>query len=76
MFLKKMIKSQLKGSGMPEEQQDKIIEVMMENPDLFKKIAEEAQTLIKDKNMDQMSAIMSVAGKYKDELGEISKKLK
>ena len=70
-FVKKMLKNQMKNSGLSEEQQEKMISIMMENPDLFKKIAEEAQTLMKEKNMDQMNAIMTVAGKYKNELANV-----
>jgi hypothetical protein len=75
-FLKKMLQSQLKGSGMTNEQQDKLIEMVTKNPDLFKKIAEEAQNLMKNNGMGQMQAIMKVAEKYKSELGDLSKGLK
>jgi hypothetical protein len=40
-FMKKMLGSQLKKSGLPQEQQDKLMEAMMKNPQLFKKIADE-----------------------------------
>ena len=75
LFMKKMLKSQMKNSGLSEADQEKMIAVMMENPELFKKIAEEAQVLMKEKNMNQMNAMTVVAGKYKAELAEISKKL-
>ena len=38
-FMRKMLSSQLKKSGLPEAQQQKIIEAMMKNPGLFEKIA-------------------------------------
>jgi hypothetical protein len=75
-FLKKMLQSQLKGAGLSQEQQNKLIEMVTKNPDLFKKIAEEAQNLMKNNGMGQMQAIMKVAEKYKSELGDLSKGLK
>lgn len=75
-FLKKMLASQLKGAGLSEEQQDKLIEMVSKNPELFKKIADEAQNLMKMNGMGQMQAIMKVAEKYKSELGDLSKGLK
>lgn len=75
-FLKKMLQSQLKGAGLSQEQQDKMIEMVVKNPDLFKKIAEEAQALMKSQGLDQMKAIMKVAEKYKSELGDLSKGFK
>jgi hypothetical protein len=33
-FMKKMLKSQLKKSGLPEAQQEKLIEAMLKNPQL------------------------------------------
>ena len=67
-FLKKIMASQLKGAGLSEEQQTKLIEMVSKNPELFKKIALEAQVLIKEQGMDQMKAVMQVAEKYKTEL--------
>ncbi|PIR44677.1 MAG: hypothetical protein COV10_03520 [Candidatus Vogelbacteria bacterium CG10_big_fil_rev_8_21_14_0_10_51_16] len=66
MLLKKMLASKLK--GVPAEMQDKIIKLVSENPALFQKIASEAQILQKEKSLDQQSAMMQVAQKYKEEL--------
>ena len=74
-FLKKMLASQLKGAGLSEEQQGKLIEMITKNPELFKKIADESQQLIKNQGLDQMKAIIKVAEKYKSELGDLSKDL-
>ena len=71
-----MLASQLKGAGLTEEQQNKLIEMVSKNPGLFQKIAEEAQGLMKNHGMDQMQAIMKVAEKYKSELGDLSQGLK
>ena len=65
-LLKKMLASQLK--GIPQELQDKILKIVSENPALFQKIATEAQTLQKEKNLDQQAALMQVAQKYQSEL--------
>ncbi len=65
MLMKKMLKSQLK--GMPEAEQEKILKVVSENPELFGKIAKEIQEKIKN-GEDQMTASMEVMGKYQNEL--------
>ena len=65
MLMKKMLKSQLK--GVPEAEQEKILKVVGENPELFGKIAKEIQEKIKG-GAEQMPASMEVMGKYKDEL--------
>ncbi len=72
-FIKKALQHQLKGAKIPQAQQDKLIEMVSKNPELFKKIAEEAQNLVKNNGMDQMKAMMQVAQKYKGELGDLAK---
>lgn len=67
-FLRKMLKSQLK--DMPEAEQEKLIKVISENPELFQKIAEEVQAKTKD-GKDQMAAMLEVMTKYKDELQKV-----
>lgn len=67
-LLRKMLKSQLK--GVPEDQQEKMITMIKENPQLFQKIATEVQTRIKS-GKDQMTAVKEVLEIYKDELGKI-----
>ena len=68
MLMKKMLKSQLK--GMPEAEQEKILKVVSENPELFGKIAKEIQEKIKN-GEDQMTASMEVMGKYQNELNGV-----
>jgi len=68
MLMKKMLKSQLK--NVPEAEQDKILKVVSENPELFAKIAKEIQEKIKG-GADQMTASMEVMGKYQSELKDI-----
>jgi hypothetical protein len=67
-LFKKMLQSKMK--GMPQEDQDKALAMLQQNPDLFKKIAEETQEKVKG-GMDQMKAAMEVASKYKDELQKL-----
>jgi len=65
LLLKKMIKSQLK--GVPEAEQEKILKIVTENPELFQKIALEIQAEMK-KGKEQMAATMEVMGRYQGEL--------
>lgn len=63
-----MLKRQLK--GMPQADQDRIIKIVTENPELFQKIATEAQEHIKG-GMDQTTAMQKVMMKYQDDLKKI-----
>ncbi len=67
-LLKQMLKRQLK--GMPQADQDRIIKIVTENPELFQKIATEAQEHIKG-GMDQTTAMQKVMMKYQDDLKKI-----
>lgn len=69
-FMKKMLKSQLKKSGLPEAQQEKLIEGMLKNPELFEKIAKEIKDLEKQ-GKPQMVASMEVMKKYQNELRDV-----
>ncbi|MEZ4211141.1 MAG: hypothetical protein R3B39_02540 [Candidatus Paceibacterota bacterium] len=69
-FVKKMLKSQLKKSGLPEAQQEKLIEGMIANPALFEKMAKEIKELEKQVK-NQMAASMEVMKKYQNELRDI-----
>jgi len=68
--MKKMLKSQLK--GVPEAEQEKILKMVSENPELFGKIAKEIQDKIKN-GANQMSASMEVMKKYQNELKDVLK---
>ena len=63
-----MLLAQLK--GVPKAEQDRLIEAISKNPDLFKKIAEEAKSLTAS-GKDQMVAVKEVVSKYQKELGGI-----
>lgn len=70
LLLKKMLKSQLK--GIPEDQQNKIIEAVEKNPKLFSDIAEEVQVKMKA-GKDQQSATLEVMMSHQKELQDLMK---
>ncbi len=69
-LMKKMLKSQLK--GIPEAEQDRIITMVTENPELFEKIGKEVQEKVKG-GMNQMEATKRVMDKYKSEIEKVMK---
>jgi hypothetical protein len=69
-FVKKMLGSQLKKTGLPQEQQDKLMDAMLKNPQLFEKIAKEIKELEKQ-GKNQMFASMEVMKKYQNELRDL-----
>ncbi len=69
-LMKKMLKSQLK--GIPEAEQDRIIKLVTENPELFEKIGKEVQEKVKG-GMNQMEATKRVMEKYKSEIEKVMK---
>ncbi|MBI4118589.1 MAG: hypothetical protein HY455_03585 [Parcubacteria group bacterium] len=64
-FLKKLIQSKLK--NLPADQQEKILAVVGNNPELFAKIGKEIQEKVKG-GQDQQSATLQVMFKYQNEL--------
>lgn len=67
-FLKQLLKSKLK--NIPQSEQDRIFEVLEKNPDLFRKIAEEAEAKMK-KGQDQQQAIMETVELYRKDLQDV-----
>lgn len=65
--MKKMLKGQLKKAGLPEAEQDRIIEMVLKNPELFQKIGNEIQEKVRG-GMNQQTATMRVMDKYKNDL--------
>jgi GTPase len=65
-FVKKLIESKLK--GVPKEQQEQIIAVVQENPELFEKIGKEIQNKTKNEGKSEMVASMEVMRKYQSEI--------
>lgn len=66
--MKQMMKKQL--SALPQAQQDAILDAVEKNPDFFKKLNEEVETLQKQ-GKDQMSASLEVMRKHQKELQDI-----
>ncbi|MCR4330303.1 MAG: hypothetical protein NUV49_00210 [Patescibacteria group bacterium] len=64
-LMRKMMKSQLK--NVPQDQQEKILKAVEENPDLFQNIGLEIQAKMKE-GKDQMSATMEVIHNHQEEL--------
>ncbi len=63
--MKQMIKRQVK--DMPKDQQEMIMTLVDQNPELLKTISVEIQAKIK-KGIDQQSAMMQVMMDHKEEL--------
>ena len=70
LLLKKMLQSQLK--GMPEAEQNRIVQAVEKNPKLFSDIANEVQEKMKT-GLDQQTATMNVMMKYQKELQDVLK---
>lgn len=62
------MKAQLK--NVPEDQQQKILQAIEKNPDLFQNIGLEIQAKMKE-GKDQMSATMEVIHNHQEELRHI-----
>jgi hypothetical protein len=71
-LIRKMLKSQLK--GVPEAEQEKLIKLITENPQLFQQIATEVQEKVRA-GMDQKQATMEVMNFHKDELTKLKTSL-
>ena len=69
-IIKKMMKAQLK--NLPKDQAEMIGAMIEKNPDLFMKIAKEAQQLVKG-GKDQAVAMMEVSKKYRKELEQLAR---
>lgn len=65
-LIKKAAERQLK--DMPKEQQEMIMKLLENNPDLFMKMSKEVEHKIKKEGKDQMLAMMEVGKKYQKEL--------
>lgn len=65
---KKLVERQLK--NLPKDQQELVMKLVTENPELFKKINDEIQAEIKS-GKEQMSAAMLVFSRHKSELQKL-----
>jgi len=68
--MRQMLKKQMK--GVPDEEIEKLVQLVSKNPELFQQIAEKAQGKMKQ-GKDQMSAIMEAAQDHKEELEKLIK---
>lgn len=68
MMMKQMLKSQMK--GLSEDQQEKILKAIEDNPEFFENIAKRIEQRIKE-GKDQMSAAMEVMRENQDELRKL-----
>lgn len=68
-FVKQLLKKQLK--SLPPEQQEMITKMVTQNPELFKKISEEVERLVKHEGKDQQIATFEVMRKYQGELQKL-----
>lgn len=70
-LMNKMLKSQLK--NVPQEEQEKILNAIENNPEFFEKIAKEIQEKIKS-GKGQNEAVMEVMMKYQTEMIKLMNK--
>jgi hypothetical protein len=70
-MMKKMLKNQMK--GIPEDQQNMILEAFEKNPDFFKEMAAKIQQKIKE-GKGQQQAAMEVMRENQERLREIMRK--
>ncbi len=68
-LMRKMIERQMK--DVPKEDQEKMINMITKNPELFQKIAVEVKAKMDAGNTDQMKATMEVMKKYENDLKAI-----
>lgn len=67
-LIKQAVKRQMK--DMPQEQQDMMMHLIENHPELFTKMAKEVEHKVKKEGRDQMVAMMEVGKKYQKELRE------
>ncbi len=70
LVLRQMLMAQIKKMNLPKDKQDKIVNAIIDNPEFFKKMAEEMQSEMKN-GLNQMQVAQKLAGKYQDEVRRI-----
>lgn len=70
-LMKQAMKAQLK--GIPQEQQDMLLDMVERNPAFFENLAKEMQEGVKQ-GKDQQAVMMELMNKHKDELAVLMKK--
>ena len=75
--MKSLMKSKLKGAGVPEAEVERLLVIIEENPDFFKKVAEKVQAKVAG-GMTQEAAVAEILGsgdpEFKKILGDGLKK--
>jgi len=64
--IKKLVRAQMK--GVPEDQQQMIMELVEKKPELFQKMAKEMQAELKANGNNQLAAAQKVLPKYQQEI--------
>ena len=67
----KMLKNQMKKQGVSGGEQEKLMQLVEKNPELFEKIAKETQLKMKNEGKSQMTAAMEVMKKHQGELQKL-----
>jgi len=70
LVLRQMLMAQIKKLNLPKDQQDKIVNAIVNNPEFFKKLAEDMQMEMKS-GQNQMQVAQKLAGKYQNEIKQI-----
>ena len=70
MLMKQMLKRQMK--GVPEAEQERVLNLITENPDFFNTIAAEVDKKMKE-GKGQMDAVMEVMRAHQGELQKLIK---
>lgn len=68
--MRQMLMAQIKKLNLPKDKQDKIVDAIINNPEFFKKMAEDMQAEMKS-GQNQMQVAQKLAGKYQDEIKQI-----
>ncbi len=70
-LMRSLIKSKLK--GVPEAQQEQILNIVEQHPELFTEIGKKVEAKMKQ-GTPQMQAVMSVLQEYKGQLSSLMQK--
>jgi HPt (histidine-containing phosphotransfer) domain-containing protein len=68
-----LLRRQLKKSGLPEDQQEMMVSLVLENPEFFQKIEAEVKEK-KNQGMDEQAAMMTVMRAHQSELQKLMMK--
>lgn len=68
-----LVRRQLKKSGLPDDQVEMFTQLVLENPDFFKKIEEETKVK-KKQGMNEQAAMMQVMREHQAELQQMMMK--